>query len=104
MTAPRSFAALLSTPEYRLTRASLVRKYIARKPLILERTALNTAALLAVRAQFASVDPNVSPDELVKIIAASRRALDNLAEITRGKRCVRVRRGEGGTVLPTFSA
>jgi hypothetical protein len=101
--APRSFAALLSSPEYRSIRATLLRKYIARKPCVAERAALDAAALLSLRAQLAAVDPDVSADALAKLTAASRGALAVLAEVTKGRRCVRVRsRNAAPKLLPSF--
>ena len=82
---PDEFNVVL-TREYRHTRQALVHKYIRRKPTVREARALNTAALLVVRAEFAATDPSVTPDMLTKLVAAARRAHAFLAEVAAERR------------------
>jgi hypothetical protein len=78
MVAPRSFAAIRSSQDYRLHRRGLVRRFFRTKPRVVEARALDTCALLAVRAEWSAKDDNVTSDELVKIISAHGRALATL--------------------------
>jgi hypothetical protein len=71
-------AALEDTPAYRMTRLSLVRAYIGRKPRVREAQALDTTARLMVRCHLAAADPSVTPDALCKMNAASKHALELL--------------------------
>jgi hypothetical protein len=91
-------AHLASTVEYRMCRAALVRELIRAKPTVRERGALDTAALLLTRAQFAATDPSVSPDMLCKIAAAARRAQELLEAIAEERHS---RRRSRGGKLPT---
>lgn len=70
----RHYAELLQSKEYRLTRRDLVRKYIGQKPTVREAVALRNAALYVVRAERAVLDPDVTPDMLCKLNAATRHA------------------------------
>jgi len=74
-------AAAITTREYRLTRRALVRRFVGRKPTLREARALDQCALLLTRAAFAAVDPEASPDMLVKLYAAARHAHALLVEI-----------------------
>jgi hypothetical protein len=76
-----SIADIPDTPQYRMVRTALVRRYVRRKPTTREASALNTAALLLVKAEAATTDPGISADALVKYNAAARRAVAMLADI-----------------------
>jgi hypothetical protein len=89
---------LATTVEYRTCRAALVRELIHAKPTTRERGALDTAALLLTRAQFAATDLTVSADALVKINAAARRAQELLEAIAEERHS---RRRSRGGKLPT---
>jgi hypothetical protein len=89
-------AGLTSSLEYRMNRRALVRKYVHKKPSVVERALLDTAALFQTRAQLAALDPTISEDGMVKIIAASRRALEHLQAIASERP---LRNGR----LPTFA-
>src|SRR5262249_18553144 len=71
-------SAIPRTTQYRLTRAALIRKYVGRRPTTRESIAADIAALLSCRAFFAATDPSVTPDQLVKVVAASKRAETHL--------------------------
>jgi hypothetical protein len=67
--------------EYEHLRRSLVRRYIARKPTVREKAAVEHTARCMVRAYHASVDHSVTPDMLCKLNAAARHALESLKQI-----------------------
>ena len=64
MTAPRAFDDIRASQEYRHHRRDLVRRFFRIKPRVIERTALDTAALLAVRVQRVAFDPNIGRPEI----------------------------------------
>jgi hypothetical protein len=78
MTAVRTFDAIRSSQQYRLHRRALVRRFFRTKPTVVERDALDTCATLAVRAERSASDASITPDELVKIVAAHRRSISTL--------------------------
>jgi hypothetical protein len=88
MTRPITHDDILLSPEYRAHRRALQRRFFRTKPRANEAHALNTAALLAVRAQRAAVDPQCSYDQLCKVVSASRRALHTLQEIATNRTTV----------------
>src|SRR6516165_7416549 len=71
-------AALEDTQIDRMTRLSLVRALIGRKPRVREAQALDTTARLLVRCHLAAADPFVTPDMLCKLNAAAKHALQTL--------------------------
>jgi hypothetical protein len=100
MTRPRSFDEITNSVEYRMTRASLIRTFLRKKPTVVENRAVNAAALLACRAEIAGADPNVSGDELAKIAAAARRAYDVVAKMTAARRRTSTRMLSAGELRP----
>jgi hypothetical protein len=82
MTAPKTYDDIMATQSFRLLRKALVREYIARKPTLRQSHALDLAALYSERARLAATDPNMSPDQQVKLVAAARHARRLLAEIS----------------------
>jgi hypothetical protein len=71
-------AALEASVEYKHVRRSLVHRYVAKKPTVRERVALDNCARLLTRCHFASGDPSVSPDMLSKLNSSARHALEAL--------------------------
>jgi hypothetical protein len=67
--------------DYVHLRRSLVRKYVAKKPTVRERAALDHAARCMIRAYHASADFSTTPDMLAKLNAAARHALEHLKQI-----------------------
>jgi hypothetical protein len=80
MTQPKSYEGIINSVEYRVTRRALQRRFVRKKPNMRERLALDNAARTWVRAQWASTDSSISPDELCKVNAAARRAHDLLRD------------------------
>jgi hypothetical protein len=81
MPRPNPFEGIVNSVEYRVTRRALQRRFVPKKPNMRERLALDNAARTWVRAQWASTDSSLSPDELCKVNAAARRAHALLVDI-----------------------
>jgi hypothetical protein len=86
MPCPNLFEAIVNSVEYRVTRRALQRRFVRKKPNMRERLALDNAARTWVRAQWASTDSNISPDELCKVNAAARRAHELLCDIVKSEK------------------
>jgi hypothetical protein len=82
---------------YRQLRRSLQREYVRRKPTRLERSALDNAALLITRLEFVMREASTTPDQMAKVSAASRRALEHLQTVA-------AERTPEPMTLPTFEA
>jgi hypothetical protein len=77
---------ITNTVEYRMTRRALQKRFIRKKPCTREKMALENAARMIVRSQFAAVDPSITPDMLCKLSAAARHAHALLVEMTADRR------------------
>jgi hypothetical protein len=86
MTKPRSYELIVNSVEYRVTRRALQRRFVRKKPNMRERLALDNAARTWVRAQWASTDSSISPDELCKVNAAAKRAHELLCDIVKSEK------------------
>jgi hypothetical protein len=62
-------------------RRALQARYLRRKPTIRERAALDAAALILTRQEFAAKDPKATADIIAKLTAASHRAQDALVRV-----------------------
>jgi hypothetical protein len=104
MPAANHLAALQAMPEYQHLRRSLVRRFIAKKPTVRERVALDHAARCMVRAHIASADFSTTADMQAKLDSAARNALEQLklvcAERPRPRRVNNLRMLGVGEVRP----
>jgi hypothetical protein len=81
MTAPKSYAAIVSSREYRIVRKALVREFVASKPSVREAHALDGCALAMERARLAQRDPTTTADMECKLAAAARHWRSMLAAL-----------------------